>query len=222
MQDITALIPARLNSSRVEQKVFQSLDGKTTLLERKIRQLRCLLPKDRVLVNTESSIIADHAEKAGAQVEFRDPYYADGHLASFSELIMHVIKNIKTTHIAWTPFVVPFFDETEFRQSFNSYDQNVIHGPYDSQVSVTLIKDYIWDESKPINYEATKRHTISQELPKWHQVTNGNYMAPKEVMLRNQYVLGTEVFLDVRSSKCKIDIDTIDDLKLAQAYHDQK
>ena len=52
--DLMAIIPARLGSSRLEEKVFQEIAPQETLLRRKIQQLRLLLPADRVVVNTES------------------------------------------------------------------------------------------------------------------------------------------------------------------------
>ena len=60
---------------------------------------------------------------------------------------------------------------------------------------------------------------MSQGLPSWYEVTNGNYMAAKELMLNYAYVLGEKPFLDIRSQKCKIDIDTTTDLKLARAFY---
>ena len=217
--DLTAVIPARLGSSRITEKVFQTIDGKESLLGRKIKQLRQILPPEKVIVNTESDRIAEHALANGATIHWRDPYFSDGHKASFSDLIVHVVSQIESEHIAWTPFVVPFFDADQYRSSFNNYKHNVLNNNYDSLVSVVPIKDYIWDEKLPLNYIADRRHTISQDLPNWYQVTNGNYMAPKSIMLEHQYVLGPKVFLDVRDHSCKIDIDTLHDLKIAKAYY---
>ena len=155
----------------------------------------------------------------GATIHWRDPYFSDGHKATFSELIGHVVSQIESEHIAWTPFVVPFFDADQYNASFENYKHNVLNNHYDSLVSVVPIKDYIWDEKLPLNYKADRYHTISQNLPNWYQVTNGNYMAPKSIMLKHQYVLGQKVFLDVRNHSCKIDIDTLHDLKIAKSYH---
>lgn len=218
--DLTAVIPARLGSSRITEKVFQTIDGTESLLSRKIKQLRQILPPEKVIVNTESDKIADHALANGATVHWRDPYFSDAHKASFSELIVHVISQIESEHIAWAPFVVPFFDADQFRSSFSNYKHNVLNNDYDSLVSVVPLKDFIWDEKQPLNYIADHRHTISQNLPSWFQVTNGNYMAPKSTMVEHQYVLGKKVFLDVRDHFCKIDIDTLHDLRIAKAYHD--
>jgi CMP-N-acetylneuraminic acid synthetase len=216
--DLIAVIPARLGSSRVEGKVLQEITPGVSLLKNKIDQLAKVLPKENIIVNTEAREIAQHVEKEGVNVHVRDPFYADAHKATWSELIVHVVSPINATHIAWTPCVCPFFDEIEFMESFNSYDEKVINGKYDSLVSVTSLRSYIWSDKKALNYSPNKDCTMTQGLPAWYQVTNGNYMASKEVMLRNAYVLGDKPFLDVRSQKCKIDIDTPTDLKLARAF----
>ena len=52
--DLTAIIPARLGSSRITENVFQTIDGKESLLGRKIKQLRQILPPEKVIVHTES------------------------------------------------------------------------------------------------------------------------------------------------------------------------
>ena len=216
--DLNAVIPARLGSSRVDRKVLQELTPGTSLLKHKIDQLSKVLPRKNIIVNTEAREIAQHVEKEGVTIHFRDPYYADAHKASWSELIVHVVSPIQAKHIAWTPCVCPFFDEVEFTESFDKYEKNVVFGEYDSLVSVTPLRSYIWSNEKALNYSPNKNCTMSQGLPSWYEVTNGNYMAPKKVMLDYEYVLGEKPHLDIRSEKCKIDIDTTTDLKLARAF----
>tara|TARA_B100000780_G_scaffold264211_1_gene218682 strand:- start:212 stop:889 length:678 start_codon:yes stop_codon:yes gene_type:complete len=216
--DLFAVIPARLGSSRVDQKVLQEIFPGVSLLKNKIDQLAKVLPRKNIIVNTEAREIAQHVEKEGVTIHFRDPYFADAHKASWSELIEHVVLRIEAEHIAWTPCVCPFFDEVEFSESFDNYEKNVIHGLYDSLVSVTNLRSYIWSNEGALNYSPNKECTYSQDLPAWYEVTNGNYMAPKKLMLNYAYVLGKKPFLDVRSQKCKIDIDTTTDLNLARAF----
>tara|TARA_B110000090_G_C13308245_1_gene418537 strand:+ start:69 stop:740 length:672 start_codon:yes stop_codon:yes gene_type:complete len=219
MKNLCAVIPARLGSSRVERKVLREISPGVSLLKNKIDQLSKVLPKNKIIVNTESREIAQHVEKEGVTIHFRDPYYADAHKASWSELILHVVAPIEAKHIAWTPCVCPFFDEVEFLESFNNYEENVINGSYDSLVSVTSLRSYIWNNEQALNYSPNKDCTMSQGLPSWYEVTNGNYMASKELMLSYAYVLGEKPFLDIRSQKCKIDIDTITNLELARAFN---
>ena len=218
--DLGAVIPARLGSSRVKDKVFVSIDNEETLLERKITQLRRIFPSDRVVVNTESELIADLAKKSGASIVFRDAIFAEGHKKSFSELIEHVVSNLEFDHVAWTPFVVPFLDTADFQAAFDVYFEKVIKtADHDSLVSVVPLKEYVWFDGRPLNYEANLRHTISQDLPNWHRVTNGLYMAPRKLMLEKKYVLGDRVWVHVDAPQCGVDIDTLFDVQIAKAYH---
>ena len=220
--DLCSVIPARLGSSRVKNKVFQTLDGSQTLLTRKIKQLRLILPEDRVIVSTESEIIAGEAAKAGATVIFRDEYFADGHKASFSEVITHVVGELPGEYVAWNTFVCPFQGAAELEKSFMAFKTNVVNGDYDSLVSVVPMAEYIWDSNGPVNYNADRGHTISQDLPKWFRVTNGNYMAAKRDIMEWQYLLGHNVYLDVCPSYCGVDIDTYDDLQFAKVYESMR
>lgn len=217
-EDIVAVIPVRLNSTRIAKKVLAEIKPDISLIENKIIQLKGVLPAKNIIVNSESEELLDIASKCGVTCMQRNPYYSDGHKTDFTEVIMEVIRDIDAEHIAWTPCVVPFFDEEVFKQSFLNYHENVINGDYDSLVSVTSFKEYLWDIKSPINYQATKKHTVSQDLPSWYKVSNGNYMAPKSVMMEKEYFLGDTVFLDVVPDKCSNDIDTYHDLKLARAY----
>ena len=119
--DLIAVIPAMLCSSRVERKVLQDITPGVSLLKNKIDQLAKVLPKKNIIVNTESREIAKHVEKEGVNIHFRDQFYADAHKATWSELIVNVVSPIDAKHVAWTPCVCPFFDETEFTESFNNY-----------------------------------------------------------------------------------------------------
>ena len=50
-------------------------------------------------------------------------------------------------------------------------------------------------------------------------ICEGMNMASKKTMLDHQYILGKKVFLDIRENCCKIDIDTLHDLKIARSYY---
>lgn len=217
--DLTAVIPARLSSSRVKEKVFIDLGDGISLLERKIIQLRKCLPSDRIIVNTENEQIADIARKCNVVIHYRDEIFAIDHLKSFSELIVHVVEKIESEHIAWTPFVVPFLDEDCFSRAFSKYENMVINKKeFDSLISVVEVKEYFWNSTNPINYQANRNHTISQNLPQWYKATNGNYMASKKTMLKHRYLLGENVFLNIEKSHAAIDIDTFHDVDMAKSY----
>lgn len=218
--DLAAVIPVRLGSSRVSQKALLEVgEDKISLLAWKIRQLKKVMPSDNIYVSTEADELKAIAKEEGVQIHHRDAYLADGHKASFSEVIVGVVKGIPHEHIAWVTCVVPLMSPQEYLQGFREYKEKVIPevSSYDSLVSVNLLKEYFWDDEKAINYSPTKNHTISQELPNIYRVTNGLYMAPRSKMLEKEYILGDNPYKSCVSKIAGIDIDEYEDYEMARS-----
>jgi len=217
--DLGVVIPVRLGSSRVSQKALLPVGkDKISLLAWKIRQLKKVIPAENIYISTEADTLKDIAFEEGVRIHEREHFLADGHKASFSEVIVGVVKDIPHEHIAWVTCVVPLMSPQEYLQGFREYEKHVIpeSTEYNSLVSVNLLKEYFWDEEGAINYSATKEHTISQELPNIFRVTNGLYMAPKSQILNNEYLLGDKPFKSCVSKIAGIDIDEYEDYEMAR------
>lgn len=217
--DLGVIIPVRLGSSRVSRKALLPIGpDKITLLAWKIRQLKTILPSQIIYVSTEANELKQIAMEEGVRVHHRDHYLADGHKASFSEVIVGIVKEIPHEHLAWITSVVPLMSPQEYLQGFREYRDHVIPvtSDYDSLVSCNLLKEYLWDDHGAINYKATKEHTISQELPNIYRVTNGLYMASKTNILHHEYLLGDKPFKSCVSKIAGIDIDEYEDYEIAR------
>lgn len=217
--DVGVVIPVRLGSSRVIQKALLPVgDDGITLLAWKIRQLKLVLSVDQIYVSSESNELLDIAKKEGVIPLKRQNHLADGHKASFSEVITGVISDIPNEHVAWVTCVVPLMTPQEYLKAFKEYGAHVLpdRSSYDSLVSVNLLKEYFWDDSGPINYQANKHHTISQELPNIYRVTNGLYMAPKQLIMDREYLLGDNPYKSEVSKISGIDIDEYEDYEIAK------
>ncbi|WP_394200981.1 cytidylyltransferase domain-containing protein [Marinagarivorans algicola] len=221
--DLGVVIPVRLGSSRVTQKALLPVGkSRVSLLAWKIRQIKKILNTDNIYISTEAQELKDIAIAEGVQVHHRDYHLADGHKATFSEVITGIVKDIPHEHIAWVTAVVPLMSPQEYLGAFESYQANVVakNPAFDSLISVNLLKEYFWNDDGPINYEANKRHTISQELPNIYRVTNGLYMAPKEQMLKKEYLIGDNPHKYVVSKMAGIDIDEYEDYEMSQGLFD--
>ena len=217
--DLGVVIPVRLGSSRVAQKALLPVGPENiTLLAWKIRQLKKVISPENIYISTEADELKAIATEEGVQIHNRDHYLADGHKASFSEVIVGVVKDIPHDHIAWVTCVVPLMSPQEYLQGFREYKEHVLpdNSEYDSLVSVNLLKEYFWDDKGPLNYKATKEHTISQELPNIYRVTNGLYMASKKDMLKHEYILGENPYKSCVSKIAGIDIDEYEDYEIAR------
>ena len=216
-ETLGVVIPIRLGSSRVKEKAILPF-ADTNLLEWKIKQLKEVISEKNIYVSTESDKLKEIAQTNGVQIHHREFYLADGHKASFHEVITGIVKDIPFEHIAWTTAVVPLMGPKDYKAAFETYIQKVITTKeHDSLFSANLLKEYLWDDNGPLNYEATKNHTISQELKNIYRITNALYMRDKKSILKDEYFLGENPYKYIVPKIAGIDIDELEDYELSKA-----
>lgn len=216
--DISVVIPVREGSSRVREKIFLPFGDNTTLLDWKISQLKKVQRADRIFLSSNSERVKEAARAHGVEFLPRNDYLSVGHQASFSEVITGVVQDIPTEHFAWVTVVVPLMSPAEYRSGFELYLEHVVEKQsHDSLVSVNLLKEYFWGKNGPLNYQADKNHTISQELPDIYRVTNGLYMRSREQTLAEGYFLGPNPYMHQVGKMAGVDIDEFEDYEIALA-----
>jgi CMP-N-acetylneuraminic acid synthetase len=216
-EDLAVVIPVRMGSSRIKKKVVLPFDD-TNLLVWKINQLKKIISSNNIFISTENNHLKKIALENGVRVHNRDFFLADDHKANFSEVITGIVKDIPFNHIAWITVVVPLMSPLEYENAFKSYfSEVVLNKKFDSLVSVNLLKEYYWNDKRPINYKANYNHTISQDLPNLYRVTNGLYMSSKEDIMKKKYFLGENPLKFNVSKISGIDIDEEEDYKIAKA-----
>ncbi|AXJ01677.1 N-acylneuraminate cytidylyltransferase [Cyclonatronum proteinivorum] len=216
--ELTIIIPVREGSTRVKDKIYLEIEDGVSLLEWKVSEIFNYRKDLKVLISSNSENVKAIAKNLGVGYHERDPYLCTGHVASFSEVITGIVKDIGTKHFAWCTVVVPYMSKSMFQQCFEDYFNHVVNTDrHDSLVSVNLIKEYLWLDDKPLNYQADKNHTISQELPNIFKVTNGLYMRDKLSTIRDGYFLGAKPFKTILPKVAGIDIDEFEDYEFAKA-----
>jgi len=221
LDNLTVLIPVREGSTRIPKKVLQKFSGEYNLLEWKLNQLLAVINQNRIVVSSNSKNIESIANNMGVGYHKRNDYLSEGHQATFSEVITGIVNDIETKHFAWITVVVPLMRPDEYRDAFNIYFEKVVDSKnFDSLFSANILKDYLWDEDKPINYRADKNHTISQNLPEIYRVTNGLYMRDKKSTIDEGYFLGDNPYKFIVDKISAIDIDEYEDLIIAKSMID--
>jgi len=216
--NISIIIPVREGSSRVKNKVLLPFHEDLNLLEWKIDQLKKVQQSNRIIISSNSENLKKIAYNMGVEYHDRGDYLSVGHHASFSEVITGIVKDIQTDHFAWITVVVPLMSPEEYTEAFQLYLSEVMKSKkFDSLFSANLVKEYLWSNNKPLNYEASKNHTISQNLPEIYRVTNGLYMRDKVSTLAQGYFLGENPKYHIVSKMAGIDIDEWEDYEFAKA-----
>lgn len=214
---ITAVIPVRAGSTRVKDKNIKKFSN-TSLLENKIQQLKEIEEIDQIIVSSDSDEMLSVAEKLGVLAVRRPPEFCDEKTKSFNEVVEHIAKNeVQTDIMMWTPCVCPLIKNDSIKKGIALFKEKVLSGEtdYDSVASCVSIKEYIFDEKGPINF-SVENHVKSQDLPDWHYVVNGFFIAQTKMMESWKFVYGKKPYLMEIGKYEAIDIDDEMDFKVAE------
>ena len=216
MSSITAVVPVRAGSRRVKNKNIRPFMG-STLLEIKIDQLKEITEIDDIIVTTDSPEMLKIAEKKGVTGKRRPIEYCDEKSRTFNEVVRYVAENEAVTDVVmWAPCVCPLVGSDRIREAIIKY-KNVVEEQkiFDSVVSAVLIKEYLFDGKKPVNFSA-EHHVPSQYLPNWYRIINGFYIAPRKLMIERSYLYGVNPFLFEIDKSEAVDIDDEFDFSIAE------
>lgn len=219
MYDLAVIVPVRRGSSRIAEKCLLPFGDQSTLIEWKLAQLCKVIEPRRIYLSSEDDEFLELADRFGVSRHHRARHLAIDHIAPFRDVITGIVRDIHHTHIAWSTVVCPLMAPQEYCDAFSAYHDQVICGGKDSLLGVNLMKEYFWSRDGALNYEATRNHTISQDLPDWFKVTNSIYMAPRQQILAREYFVGDDPVLQSLSKLAGVDIDYIEDYRIAQALY---
>ena len=216
----TAIIPVRGGSRRLPGKNILPF-GDSNLLIHKIRQLKKVEALEEIIVSSDSDEMLQMAEQEGVKTHRRAIEYADEQTKSWGEIVEYCAEHVcRGEHVMWAYSVTPLCNEVNYKEAIRKYEELVIgRHEYDSVASVKLFKEYLWGEAGPINYKVGTGHIPSQQLPNWHVIVNGFFIAPRIDMIRWQYQFGPNPYRMVVSKKAAIDIDDAEDLAMARALY---
>ena len=216
----TAIIPVRAGSRRLPNKNILPF-GDSNLLINKIRQLKKIKQIDEIVVSSDSDLMLEMALKEGVNIHKRPIEYADEKTKTFGEVVAYCAEHAcKGENVIWAPCVCPLCDEHNFMDAIAKYEELILkEKEYDSLISVKLFKEYLWNEKEPVNYKLGMGHVPSQQLPDYHVVVNGFYIAPRKKMIEWKYFFGKKPFRLALSKKEAVDIDDEEDFEFAKILY---
>lgn len=217
---ITAVIPIRKGSQRVIDKNLRPFAG-TTLLDNKIRELLKVPQIDEIIVNTnsEAAIELVEIEYAGTKVraQLREEYYASSR-CSGSEFFKHLGEVTDTDIFMYSPCTSPFVSTETFSKCIDRFLLNSEGSVFDSVSTVSYVKEFLWLNGKPINYDPANAPN-SQDLPNVVALNFGVSVISKGDLIDNHNIIGKKPDFIVTSDIEAIDIDTPLDFYMAEQIY---
>jgi CMP-N-acetylneuraminic acid synthetase len=211
---ITAVIPIRKGSQRVPNKNFKDFWNGKSLLELKIESLIAVKTIDDIVVNTDSEIAIEIAKSYGINYHRRDDYFASSE-CSQSEFFHNLAETTDSDLILHTPCTSPFIKTNTYYDLINRF----LISNHDSGNTVGLVKEYLWLNGNPLNYDVSSKVPNSQDLPDVMKLTFGVNIIHREIMLERKNVIGYNPLFYVVDGIEETDIDTKLDFDTAQCLY---
>lgn len=211
---ITAVVAVRAGSQRVKNKNIKPF-GDSNMLEMKLNILKSVRNIDKIVVNSDSKKMLQIAQDYGVECHMREPYYASSE-ASNSEFHGHIAEVTETDTIFLAPVCSPFVSVESHEKAIDYYLDN----DFDSVTSVTEIKNHLWLDNKPLNYDLNNVPN-SQDLPDVKRLNYGISIITRESMLRNRSLIGNNPDFYELDHFESVDVDTPFDFFIAEQIYNE-
>ena len=213
-KEVSAIIVARKGSKRIKSKSLLKLNGES-LIERKIHQLQKCKNVDRIIFGSDSDEMLKLAKLAGAEVVHRPECFCNEELASANDMIKNMMDLVETDVVIWTHCTNPLITPSTYDNAISTYFDNL--DKYDSLLSVVELKEHLWKDNKPFNYNPyAKRHIPARELPPLYMQDGGIFIQSYANMKNNSYFFGKKPYLFIIPEKEFLDINNWKDYILAK------
>ena len=214
---IKALVAVRSGSQRVVNKNIRPFAG-SSLLEIKLNQLKIIPNIDGIVVNSNDDKMLEIASNMGCEVVKRDEYYASNQV-SMSEVYRNMAENVNADVIAYINATNPLLNDRTIVQAIENYKKNI--SQYDSLNSAHLIKEFLFKENLPINYDL-RHQPRSQDLPDISALNFAINIISREKMIECKNVVGYKPNIYIIDEVEATDIDNPIDFDFAEFVYKRK
>jgi CMP-N-acetylneuraminic acid synthetase len=216
---ITCFLPCREGSQRIPHKNIKSFAGyKKGLVEIKLNQLLHCKSIDMVVLSTNDDSIIEYANSLTSdklQIHRRTDALASNSTSTDS-LVQHARSLVDEGHILWTHVTSPFVSAKFYDDIIKNYFASLEKG-YDSLMTVTPFRGFMWDKNTPINYDRSKeKWPRTQTIKPLYEVNSAAFIASTNIYDELQDRIGATPFFYELDKTISHDIDWPEDFLLAE------
>ncbi|MDR1809333.1 MAG: acylneuraminate cytidylyltransferase family protein [Prevotella sp.] len=214
---VKALIAVRSGSERVVNKNLRPFAG-SNLLELKIKQLKEIKELDGIVVNSNDDRMLEIAANLGVETVKRDQLYATGSV-SMSDVYKNMAENFNGDIVVYANVTNPLVRSESYSNAIRTFKE--IRGKFDSLNSAHLIKEFMFLDNKPINYDL-EHQPRSQDLPNIYALNFAFSILSKDDMIQYKNVVGRKPYMYELTETEAVDIDTQFDFDIAEFLYKKK
>ena len=209
MKKLVAVIPVRKGSQRVQNKNIRPF-ANSSLLQIKIDIIK-QLPVDDIIINTDCETAIEIAIKNNVKYYRREDYYASS-ACNNSDYHEYLAKVTDAQDILVAQVTAPLISVESYIDAIKTY---YAEEQCNSLMSTKLIKEFIWFENSPVNYDVNNAPN-SQNLPDYFHPTFGIVICNRSALLESKNFICNEPYFYQISDIEAVDIDTILDFEFAE------
>lgn len=137
------------------------------------------------------------------------------------DLIIHSASVCSKDQVLWTHVTSPFFNSFAYEAVIKNYKEIILTG-HDSLLTGRSYKEFLLDPvtHRLINNKTTLPWPRTQDLQDLFEVNNAVFLAPIELFSKGERV-GENPFYMCSDKIASMDIDNMDDFKIAEALHER-
>ena len=211
--NVIAMVPVRAGSTRIPNKNTR-LFGGTSLLQLKLKLLKKVVGITQIVVSTDCEISADMALKEGAEVQWRNEYYAGSDVTN-DQHWLHIAQTTPGDTVFLAQVTSPLLRVSSMQAALKAF---LSFGTHDSINSVSAEKKFLWKDTKPINYEIDVTPK-SQDLPEIVSLNFAITIISKQTMMERKNVIGYKPSFFELSKVESLDVDDLTDFKIAELMY---
>lgn len=208
-----ALVPIKLRNTRLLNKNLLSLsEGSDNLIQILVNKLVKIEEIDEVYVYCSDESIIDFLPNCG--IFLKRPKSLDTDETTMNDILNSFAQEKKSDVYVLCHATSPFITVTKIKECI----KNVVEEKYDSSFTVTKIQEFLWTDSKPLNY-CLYDIPRTQDLPPLFSETSGAYVFKADVLHSLNQRIGINPKLVEVDAIEAIDIDNEIDFILAKTLN---
>ena len=132
-----------------------------------------------------------------------------------SDVYRNMAENVDADVIAYINVTNPLIKDVTIIEAIEKYKEIIANGNFDSLNSAHLIKEFMFVDNKPINYDL-KNQPRSQDLPDIAALNFAVSIVSKEKMISCKNVVGDKPYIHIIDEVEATDIDNQIDFDFAE------
>jgi len=202
IKNYTFIIAVRKGSQRIKNKNTRNFGG-SNLVEIKLRQIKRIAKNANILLSSDCPKSIKIGIKYGATIDIREKKFCSNSIP-MPQVYKYLAKKVKTKYVCYLHVTSPFLKDSTLKKALKLFPKR--KNLFNSVVTVTNIKEYLWKNKKALNYNPNK-HPRSQDLKGIISLNFAVNIVTKEYMFKKGRITSDNFYPIELNFPENIDID---------------